>query len=628
MKRLMKYMKVCAGLLLMAGTSACNHDDFLTVDYYDIIDGDMMFTSIENAESGLIGCYDMFYPNSDYCGDWGLKPQIMLGDHPTLDTQATAWDRNYCIQAWTADDNDISNGWNHAYHAISRCNTFIKGLKEADFEESDKVMMMAEARAIRAWFYMFLTQSWGRVPMLDEEDTYATAPNKARAENEAAMWDFIIADLQYAADNLTWAPRNNEAGRVTKGMATAYLAEAYMWKAYKHSADYATYDTFATPDESVETSSYLIAEELLKSIIDSGQYELNPSFTTLWDPGAVWTKEALWEVVYQRYDNGGAWGGQFNYDCKLLNFYCACPDLGGWGTLYLSWEWWMSYEDGDRRRDASGITAPVTDLIQEKGEVGHIRQLSDGTYVSTHPYLQQDITHSTYKRDAEGEKAPAIWSLKWWRTTRADWGQHYISPLQIYYKRYANVLLDYAECRFRNHGADDATGWEYIAQIRDRAFGNREVGRKAELTAIYLPYYQEQFNNYYTDRPAPTEYPIPFQEEAVTVPDARTYYTQVKNETGMNSPVWLVALTMERRKEFNAEFCLKFDLQRSGVFEDYINHVYPKNVGYPDSDPAALNDYHYYRSWDHNNRRLLFPIPNNEILKNDAISTEDQNAGY
>ena len=100
---------------------------------------------------------------------------------------------------------------------------FIKGLKEADFEESDKVMMMAEARAIRAWFYMFLTQSWGRVPMLDEEDTYATAPNKPRAENEAAMWDFIIADLQYAADNLTWAPRNNEAGRVTKGMATAYL---------------------------------------------------------------------------------------------------------------------------------------------------------------------------------------------------------------------------------------------------------------------------------------------------------------------------------------------------------------------------------------------------------------------
>ncbi len=202
---------------------------------------------------------------------------------------------------------------------------------------------------------MFLTQSWGRVPMLDEEDIYATAPNKPRAENEAAMWDFIIADLQYAADNLTWAPRNNEAGRVTKGMATAYLAEAYMWKAYKHSADYATYDTFATPDESVETSSYLIAEELLKSIIDSGQYELNPSFTTLWDPGAVWTKEALWEVVYQRYDNGGAWGGQFNYDCKLLNFYCACPDLGGWGTLYLSWEWWMSYEDGDRRRDASAL---------------------------------------------------------------------------------------------------------------------------------------------------------------------------------------------------------------------------------------------------------------------------------
>ena len=56
MKRLMKYMKVCAGLLLMAGTSACNHDDFFTLDYYNIINGDMMFTSFEKAEFGLIGC--------------------------------------------------------------------------------------------------------------------------------------------------------------------------------------------------------------------------------------------------------------------------------------------------------------------------------------------------------------------------------------------------------------------------------------------------------------------------------------------------------------------------------------------------------------------------------------------
>lgn len=410
------------------------------------------------------------------------------------------------------------------------------------------------------------------------------------------------------------------------------LAEAYMWKGYKHSNDYATYDSFATPNESTEKTCYETAEQLLETIIKSGQYELNRSFTTLWDPGAVWTKEAVWEVVYQRYDDASTWGGNFRYDCKLLNFYTACTELGGWGTLYLSWEWWMCYEQGDRRRDASGITAPVQDLIDKEGIVGHIRQLADGSYVSTHPYLQQDILQNSqtigYKKNADGEKAPNIWSLKWWRTTRADWGAHFIAPLQVYYKRYANIMLDYAECRFRNHGADDTQDWQYINQLRNRAFGNLEVGHKAELTAIYLPYYSEQFEKYYTDSKVPTEYPIPFQTEAVNVPDAHTYYTQVKTETGMTSPVWLVALTMERRKEFNAEFCLKFDLQRSGVFEDYINHVYPKGVGYPDSDNRSMDDYHYYRAWDHDNRKLLFPIPNDEILKNDDISTSDQNAGY
>lgn len=152
MKTMKKYAGICASALLMLGTSAYNHDEFLTVDYYDIIDGDQMFVSLESAEKGLIGCYDQLYPNGDYCGDWGLKPQIMLGDHPALDTQATAWDRNYCIQAWTADSGDTSNGWKHAYHGISRCNDFIKGLKESSFTEDEKAPMMAEARAIRGWF--------------------------------------------------------------------------------------------------------------------------------------------------------------------------------------------------------------------------------------------------------------------------------------------------------------------------------------------------------------------------------------------------------------------------------------------------------------------------------------------
>ena len=58
----------------------------------------------------------------------------------------------------------------------------------------------------------------------------------------------------------------------------------------------------------------------------------------------------------------------------------------------------------------------------------------------------------------------------------------------------------------------------------------------------------------------PTTYPLPFNTATVTVPDAQTYYTALKATKGFTSPVWLVALGMERRKEFNAEWCLAQDL--------------------------------------------------------------------
>src|SRR5664280_2676721 len=88
-----------------------------------------------------------------------------------------------------------------------------------------------------------------------------------------------------------------------------------------------------------------------------------------------------------------------------------------------------------------------------------------------------------------GEAAPSIWTLKYFRTTRANYQAPW-APQQIYYKRYSNVLLDRAECLFHLNGASDATAWGYINQIRDRAWGNQEVGKAAALTATYLPYYQ------------------------------------------------------------------------------------------------------------------------------------------
>jgi hypothetical protein len=601
MKKISKIFYAAASVIFLLGISSCNNDEFLTVDHYSTMDVDQMFRTDENAKAGLAGCYDMMLPVSGTDGDWGFKPNLFIGGHPTMDTQATGWDKDWNTQNWSAGSGELLNGWKHSYRAICRCNDFLAGLELSDkITPSLKKSLAGQAKSVRAFFYMWLAKAFGRVPLLETGEDYVNTPNKARAENYTIMWDFIIKDLKDAVDSLEWDPLDGQYGRCTKGFALSYLGEAYMWKAFR------------VPEKATE--NYTLAAAAFKQVIESGKYELNPSFTTLWDAGAVWTKECIWEEVL---DEGSQWNSWNNLtDAHAwVTYFTACPEAGGWGSLYLSWEWWGSYEQGDKRRDASGVIGAVPDIKTE---------WKSATNYGYNPYLQQSFGGLTqhYHFYKDGEAAPSIWSLKYWRSCRADWAAMW-GPQQIYYKRYTNVLFDYAECLFRLNGASDATAWGIINDIRDRAFGNKEVGKKEALTSTYLPYYNQLAAFYKT--PELTQYPLPFNETTVTVPDAQAYYTQIKADKGFTSPAWLVALGMERRKEFNAEWCLAPDLIRSGFIEDHIIHNYPKLQGYPNTDSRVQDDWQTYRNFDFDPRKMDMPIPTEELLKNKLC---DQNDAY
>jgi hypothetical protein len=570
-----------------------------------------MIKSDADAKAGLVGCYTMMLPTS-IDGDWGIKPNLFIGGHPTMDTQATGWDKDWNSQAWTPGSPELLGGWKQAYTAISRCNDFLAGLATADkVTSSVKTSLDGQARCIRAFYYMWLAKAFGRVPMLATGENYINTPQKARAATFTEMWDFIINDLTAAVDELDWDPMDTQYGRCAKGFALSYLGEAYMWKAYR------------VPDQAA--ANYQLASDALLQVINSGKYALNASFTTLYDPGAVWTKECIWEEVL---DEGSQWNQWSNLSQahNWMIHYVAPPSVGGWGTLYLSWEWWSCYEPGDKRREASAVTGKVTNIDP-------LWKSAKGLGYGYNPYNQVnysvgDSLNTHYHFLMSGEAAPSIWTLKYFRTTRANYQAPW-APQQIYYKRYANVLLDRAECLFHLNGASDATAWGYINQIRDRAWGNQEVGKAAALTATYLPYYQNMaaffIGNGATDIVKPTTYPLPFSTATVTVPDAQTYYTSLKATKGFASPVWLVALGQERRKEFNAEWCLAQDLIRSGFMEDHININYPKGVGYPNTDSRVQDTYHTSRTFDFVLLKMDMPIPTDELLKNKLC---DQNAAY
>jgi hypothetical protein len=629
MKKIIKYFAL-AGLGIVA-LSSCNNEDFLDVPKYDILDIESQFENDDNARLGLNGIYA--YNNvSKEDNSWGYKPNLFTGSHPTMDTQCTGWDVKFLNQTWDANVGELGEGWSHAYAAISRANLYLTGLETATaVTDKTKKLCEGEARALRGYFYTWLATTFGRVPMLATGEDFNNTPEKAAAETYEEMWDFIIEDFSKAAELLDWTPYNNQYGRCTKGMAKAYLADALMWKAFR------------CPDKAADC--YVKAKKELKDIIDSGTYKLATNFATNWDPAGFWNEECIWAMCSDEGAQWSSWGGDRTItfcNPNMFKWFTACPENGGWGSQYLSWEWYACFEPGDTRRDASCATGAVDeaqlakygieksakvwgfhpylkDSLGTKDDNGHVVKpfINDEGVLSGTKTMQFHFTN--------GEFAPAIWTTKIWRNAYADgnsWGTQMWSPTIIYGKRYANVLLDYAECCFRT--GDEAEGWKQIDIIRNRAWGNLTVGQD------YSKYFGH-FNEVYAGNGKSvtmTEYPIGVLTAAVTVPDAKTYYTALQskpNRVGYThtSEAWKVAVNEERRKEFNSEWCLCPDMIKSGYIEDHINYNYPKDNG--------GDDYANYpwskRSFDFDIRKMDMPIPATELLKNSLLKQNPAYAG-
>ncbi len=612
--------------------TSCDNDKFLETTKYDILSIDAQFENDNNALLGLNGIYT-FNNVTTYDSSWGFKPNLFTGSHPTMDTQCTGWDVKFLDQTWDANVGELGEGWSHAYAAISRANLYLQGLDseqaQLNLSPACRTTCIGEAKALRAYFYMWLAQTFGRVPMLATGEDFSNTPTKAAAETYEEMWDFIIDDLVDASALLEWEPYQGQYGRCTKGMAQAYLADAYMWKAYR------------CPDQAA--SCYKLAYDNLKEIYDKKIYELSSNFSTNWDPKGFWNKECIWAMVSDEGNLWSDWGADRTItfaNPNMFKWFTACPENGGWGAMFVSWEAYANYEHGDLRRDASMVTGNVDQALMDKYGI------EKSPYAGYHVFLQDSVGTNTKQSDngenigsvvatsttkhfhfGTGELAPSIWSAKWWRTAYADgnsWGAAMWAPGIVYGKRYANVLLDLAECCFRL-GGHDAEGWGYIKEVRDRAWGVKQAGKDyTEYTTHYNTLYSTvKYNK------SMAVYPLVADGTVTESPDAATYYTLVKatpNRIGNmhNAPIWQIAVNEERRKEFNCEWSLCPDMVKSGYIEEHINYNYPVDNTAGD----ALRDYPWsHRVYTYDPLKMDMPIPSVELLKNTDLKQNPAYAG-
>lgn len=117
--------------------------------------------------------------------------------------------------------------WSTLYSAIRRTNEAISNLKSlgGGLPEADQVRLLAELRLMRGWLYFELIKRYKDVIIYDEDLT-AIAVDKALSTEEQG-WDFVLADLQYAAENL---PAKAAAkGRLDKGVAYGLISRSMLY---------------------------------------------------------------------------------------------------------------------------------------------------------------------------------------------------------------------------------------------------------------------------------------------------------------------------------------------------------------------------------------------------------------
>src|SRR6266850_3240637 len=128
-------------------------------------------------------------------------------------------------QTWTpssASSGFFNGAWNSAYTGVARANLFLSAVENVNVP--NKAAVVAEGRALRAFYYYILLDMFGGVPIATTTDVV----NRARSTRRE-LFDFIESELIAARDSGlpdTWDAANN--GRVTKYAADAILANMYI----------------------------------------------------------------------------------------------------------------------------------------------------------------------------------------------------------------------------------------------------------------------------------------------------------------------------------------------------------------------------------------------------------------
>ncbi len=215
---------------------------------------------------------------------------------------------------------------------ITRFTKIIDDLEKATvLTDKFKKQLIAEARMARGWTMFYLLHIYGPVPVIIDPSKIGTdAEADLTRPDRATFINYIIDDLNFAADNLPVEPANY--GRFNKGIALTVLMRLYL-----------------------NEKDYINTEKVAREIMALNKYQLVNDYASLFREATERNTETIWAISCV---GGKETGQNFN----ALPYYCYPTDMdgikitgGGWGdqaggAMSASWEFYDSFDTSDVRR--------------------------------------------------------------------------------------------------------------------------------------------------------------------------------------------------------------------------------------------------------------------------------------
>ena len=366
--------------------------------------------------------------------------------------------KNMYDHTWTATDTDLYNVWKYLYKVIVLSTKSLETIEKhkALLTEQQRVDYSAEVRAVRAMYYYYAMDMFGRIPIL-QSSTQKTAD--IRQSNRSDVFWYVVKELQEVTPLLANEHSNlqgNYYGRVTRPVAWFLLAKLSL------NAEVYTDDDWtdsSRPDgktimfdidgnkknawqtcvhycDLITAAGYTLEADYTKNFAVHNEGSTENIFTIPLDK-ILYLNEFHYLFRSRHYAHGGAYSGASeNGTCATLHTMA----VNGFGT-----------ETPDTRLDMNFYTGKV--------EVdGKYVTMDDGTPLEYKPLaVEENLTASPYLETAGAR-------MKKYEVDRTAYSDGRMPDNDIVLYRYADVLLMKSEAKVRNGESGD----EEMNAVRSR----------------------------------------------------------------------------------------------------------------------------------------------------------------